>query len=241
MAGSINSMAGAADIKRLESQLGYVFKDPSLLSQALTHRSFSAGHNERLEFLGDSVLNCVVSIILYTRFPAHDEGKLSRIRSHLVRQDCLARLGEKLFLSSLMKLGEGELKSGGALRPSMLADAVEAILGAVLLDSDFDHASRVTRELIEPLLDEIPEHALGKDPKTRLQEILQGAYLPLPVYEVLVEGGTSQSPLFEVSCQVGSLSLAETGKGASRRLAEQEAAERLFEKIPVSILKKRTA
>ena len=222
----------------LQQTLQFEFADHALLQQALTHRSFSSMHNERLEFLGDSVLNCVVSQILYKRFPNDDEGKLSRIRSHLVRQDCLAKLGEKLALSSLLRLGEGEVKSGGALRPSILADTVEAIIGAISIDAGFEKAAQITRELIEPLLDEIPSQSLGKDAKTRLQEVMQAAHMPLPAYKVLVEGGTAHSPVFEVLCDIPSLKLSQTGQGSSRRAAEQEAAERLFERLPSFILKK---
>ncbi len=225
----------------LQEQLGYQFTRLDGLVQALTHRSHSAGHNERLEFLGDSVLNCVVSVILYNRHPQEDEGRLSRMRSHLVRQDCLARLGEKLELSPLLRLGEGEIKSGGASRPSILADAVEAIIGAILMDGGFDAADRVIRSLIEPLLDDMPVQALGKDAKTRLQEFLQAARLPLPAYQVVVEGGTAQSTHFEVRCDVAPLQLSAIGTGTSRRMAEQAAAEHLFEHIPPHLLKKHTS
>lgn len=212
-------------ISPLEEVIGYKFNDPSVMKRALTHRSYSANHNERLEFLGDSVLNCAVSILLFDQHPNLDEGKLSRIRSHLVKQDCLAVIGRQLELEKYLSLGSGEIKSGPVIRDSIIADAVEALFGAILLDSNFDTAKACVIKLIQPVLSSKPVEFLGKDPKTRLQEHLQARKLRLPQYEVLVEGGTSASPEFTVRCSVEELKLAKEGVGQSRRLAEQKAAE----------------
>ncbi len=209
----------------LQEKLEYRFKDIALLQRALTHRSFCQQHNERLEFLGDGMLNFAVADLLYRRFPESDEGRLSRMRSHLVRQDCLARLGADLNLSDLLSLGEGEKKSGGARRASMLADAFESLVGAIYLDGGFEKAFAIVSRLIEPILEQTGPEALGKDPKTQLQEHLQGARLTLPVYKVLVEGGSAQSSQFEVVCELQSFDLQTRGVGCSRRAAEQAAAQ----------------
>lgn len=210
---------------QLQDSLGYQFNELSILQRALTHRSYASVHNERLEFLGDSVLNCAVSILLYEQYPDLDEGKLSRVRSHLVKQDCLAEVGRRMGLDHYLFLGTGEIKSSPVIKDSIIADALEAVFGAVLLDSCFDTARDCVIGLIRPVLDSKPIEFLGKDPKTRLQEHLQARRFQLPAYEVLVEGGTSVSPEFHVRCHVAQLDLAKEGTGHSRRLAEQRAAE----------------
>lgn len=216
---------------RLEKELAYSFKDLGLLKQALTHRSFSAAHNERLEFLGDSVLNCAAAILLYDKFAEVDEGKLSRVRSHLVRQDCLAQIGRNLSLEEVLSVGSGELKSAATLKDSIVADAVEAIFGAILLDSGFEAAKNCVIRLLTPVLNSTPIEMLGKDAKTRLQEHLQANKLKLPVYSVKVEGGTANSPEFVVECKVEDLNLKASGSGQSRRVAEQLAAELILNTI----------
>lgn len=216
---------------RLEKELGYSFKDLGLLKLALTHRSYSSAHNERLEFLGDSVLNCAAAILLFDKFSEVDEGKLSRVRSHLVRQDCLAQIGRNLSLEEVLSVGSGELKSSSTLKDSIVADAVEAIFGAILLDSGFEAAKACVTRLITPVLNSTPIELLGKDPKTRLQEHLQANKLKLPVYSVKVEGGTASSPAFVVECRVDDLNLKASGSGQSRRVAEQLAAELIIKTI----------
>ncbi|MDH4395812.1 MAG: ribonuclease III [Limnobacter sp.] len=216
---------------RLEKELAYSFKDLGLLKLALTHRSFSASHNERLEFLGDSVLNCAAAILLFDKFSEVDEGKLSRVRSHLVRQDCLAQIGRNLSLEDVLSVGTGELKSSSTLKDSIVADAVEAIFGAILLDSGFEAAKACVIRLLTPVLNSTPIEMLGKDPKTRLQEHLQANKLKLPVYSVTVEGGTASSPEFVVECRVEDLNVKASGRGQSRRVAEQVAAELILNTI----------
>lgn len=209
----------------LEKALSYVFKDKALLRTATTHRSHSSQHNERLEFLGDSVLNCAASILLFQSHPDMDEGKLSRVRSHLVKQDCLAQIGRNLQLEQYLNLGAGELKSASTIKDSIVADALEAVFGAILLDDGFEAARDCVIRLLTPVLLDTPLESLGKDPKTRLQELLQSRKMKLPVYRVLVEGGTSASPEFSVECSVGDVDMAQVGQGHSRRLAEQQAAQ----------------
>lgn len=218
-------------IQALEQALGYSFKSHALLKVALTHRSHSADHYERLEFLGDSVLNCAVSILLYNTQPNEDEGKLSRVRSHLVRQDCLAAVGRRLNLDQMLYLGAGELKGGSQIRDSIVADALEALIGAVLLDAGFDQAQTCVFHLLKPVLTESPAESLGKDAKTRLQELLQAKRMKLPVYTVLVEGGSVSSPEFKVECVIETPSMSQTGTGPSRRVAEQQAAQALLQEI----------
>ncbi|WP_284280346.1 MULTISPECIES: ribonuclease III [Limnobacter] len=219
----------SSSLQALQSALGHMFSQPDLLSMALTHRSFSAAHNERLEFLGDSVLNCSASILLYHDFPDMDEGKLSRIRSHLVKQDCLASIGRRINLESVLILGTGELKSASRIKDSIVADAVEALIGAVLLDAGFEKARDCVFKLLRPVLAETPIESLGKDPKTRLQELLQSRKKGLPVYAVLVEGGTSASPEFKVECVISDFDIRKSGVGHSRRVAEQQAAQAVLE------------
>lgn len=217
--------------ERLQQGIDYRFSDPGLLTQALTHRSYSALHNERLEFLGDSVLNCVVAAELFERFGALPEGELSRLRAHLVRQHALHGIAQTLGLGEHLLLGEGELKSGGFARPSILADAFEALVGAIFLDGGFEAARQTVRRLYEPLLSGLDPRALGKDPKTLLQEFLQARQIGLPQYSVLATRGAAHKQSFEVECLIPQLSVRTTGSGSSRRTAEQEAAMRAFEQI----------
>lgn len=219
------------DRDRLQRDIGYRFSESRLLAQALTHRSYGTPHNERLEFLGDSVLNCVVAVELFERFGALPEGELSRLRAHLVRQRALHGLAQALGLGRHLQLGEGELKSGGSARPSILADAFEAIVGAIFLDGGFGAAREAVRRLYEPLLADLDPQALGKDPKTLLQELLQARKIALPRYSVLATRGAAHEQQFEVECLIPQLSVRTIGSGSSRRTAEQEAAMRAFEQI----------
>lgn len=215
----------------LENALGYRFREPRLLVQALTHRSHSSPHNERLEFLGDSVLNCVMALTLYDRYPKLKEGELSRLRASLVRQEALHRVAEILQLGQHLALGEGELKSGGFRRPSILADALEAIFGAVLLDAGFEEVRALILRLFEPLLTEPAGGTPTKDPKTALQEYLQGKRLPLPLYQLRNTRGEAHAQEFEVECQVPDLKLAVVGTGPSRRAAEQDSAQKILDQL----------
>jgi len=215
----------------LQVRLQHHFAAPALLARALTHRSFSADHNERLEFLGDAVLNCVIAIALYARFPQLPEGELSRLRAHLVRQDSLHRLAVRLNLGEYLVLGEGELKSGGAGRPSMLADALEAIFGAIHLDGGFEAARRVIEHTYaEDLAELVPGKDL-KDAKTRLQEWLQGRRKPLPKYVVLDTSGLAHAQQFQVACEIDAFGIRTLGTGSSRRIAEQMAAENALKEL----------
>ncbi len=219
------------DLDRLQEVIGYRFANLDLLREALTHRSFGQSHNERLEFLGDSVLNCVVSGELFSRYGNLKEGELSRLRAHHVRQESLYRVAQKLELGGFLRLGEGELKSGGFTRPSMLADAFEALIGAVYLDGGFSMAQSVLRRLLDVPLRENDPDSFGKDPKTLLQEHLQGRRLGLPKYAVVATRGAAHDQEFEVECLIDGLSVRTLGSGSSRRMAEQQAAQRAFEKI----------
>jgi ribonuclease-3 len=212
-------------------QLGYQFAQPQLLQRALTHRSFSAAHNERLEFLGDSVLNCTIAKYLFDTFPDLPEGDLSRLRSNLVNQQTLAILAQQLNLGEQLSLGEGERKSAGFRRPSILADALEAIFGAVLQDANFAKAEKVVLGLYVPFIAQSDLQSLGKDAKTLLQEYLQGRKLALPQYNVTEIKGEAHAQTFVVSCEVAQLNLTTQGEGASRRIAEQIAAERAYQQI----------
>jgi len=216
------------DYGPLQRKLGHSFAHASLLQQALTHRSHSTPHNERLEFLGDSVLNCCVAHELYQRFGELKEGELSRLRANLVRQEALAELAQELELGTYLRLGEGELKSGGFRRPSILADGLEALFGAVFLDGGYPAAQVVIRGLYASLLDHLDPQTLGKDPKTLLQELLQARRIPLPQYAVVGTQGAAHKQLFQVECQIPQLAIRTTGYGASRRIAEQEAAQLAF-------------
>jgi ribonuclease-3 len=213
------------DFAELERRLGHAFKDPDLARQALTHRSFGTPHNERLEFLGDSLLNCAVATLLYERFPKLPEGDLSRLRAALVNQSSLSEVALSLGLGDRLRLGEGELKSGGFRRPSILADALEALLGAVFLDGGFEVTRRVVEQLLEEKLKRAQDAPVDKDPKTELQEHLQGRKLQLPRYAVMKTEGEAHDQTFTVECVVDDLGLKATGLGASRRVAEQAAAQ----------------
>ncbi|HEY2255521.1 MAG TPA: ribonuclease III [Variovorax sp.] len=208
----------------LQGRLQHSFADPRLLQQALTHRSFSADHNERLEFLGDSVLSLAVSHLLYARLPDLPEGDLSRVRANLVKQDTLHRLALKLALSPLLRLGEGEARSGGPGRPSILADALEALIGAVYLDAGYGPAQALVHRLYEAIAITPRMEAAAKDPKTELQEWLQGQKMKLPLYRVVGTLGAAHKQTFDVECEVPDLGLAERGIGGSRRAGEQAAA-----------------
>ena len=208
--------------------LGHVFRRPELLHQALTHRSFAAEHNERLEFIGDGVLNCAIALMLYERFPQMPEGDLSRMRAGLVNRDTLHRHAAALGLGATIRLGEGEAKSGGAARPSILADALEAVLGAIFLDAGYAAAhAAIERIYADDLAGADTE--IAKDPKTRLQEWLQGRRLPVPEYAIVEVRGEAHLQIFEVVCRITTLDIAATGTGASRRAAEQAAAAQAYE------------
>jgi ribonuclease-3 len=212
-------------VTELEQRLGYIFGDPALLARALTHRSHGAEHNERLEFVGDAVLNCVVAAALYRRFPQLPEGDLSRIRANLVNRDCLLLRAQELGMSRLIRLGEGEVRSGGASRPSILADATEALFGAIFLDGGFEAAREVIEHCYAEAVSGVDPAASGKDPKTRLQEWLQAKGMPLPEYAITAIDGEAHKQTFTVSCRVPVLGHETTGHGSSRRVAEQEAAQ----------------
>ena len=212
----------------LQRKLGYRFAQATLLQQALTHRSHGTPHNERIEFLGDSVLNCCIAQELYRRFGELKEGELSRLRANLVRQETLAELARELELGTYLRLGEGELKSGGFRRPSILADGLEALFGAIFLDGGFAAVQDVIRGLYASLLEHLDPQAPGKDPKTLLQELLQARKIALPQYAVVATRGAAHKQLFQVECQIPQLAIHTTGFGASRRIAEQEAAQLAF-------------
>jgi len=208
-----------------------------LLQLALTHRSHSAVHNERLEFLGDSILNCVVASLLYGRYTKIDEGDLSRVRANLVKQQTLYEIAQKLELSQYLRLGEGELKSGGFRRPSILADTLEALFGAIFLDAGFDTACNVIRALYIPILDTVDPKTLGKDAKTLLQEFLQGKKIALPQYNVVATHGAAHNQEFEVECLVPKLDIQVFGTGGSRRAGEQAAAKLALEAVQAALTK----
>lgn len=219
------------DYEPLQRKLGYSFVRAPLLQQALTHRSHSTPHNERAEFLGDSVLNCCIAYELYQRFGELREGELSRLRANLVRQEALAELAQGLDLGNYLRLGEGEQKSGGFRRPSILADALEALFGAVFLDGGFDAAQGVIRTLYASSLEGLDPRTQGKDPKTLLQELLQARKIPLPQYSVVATEGAAHKQMFQVECLIPKLAIRTTGRGTSRRIAEQEAAQLAFAEI----------
>ena len=208
----------------LQSRLQHQFSDPSLLQRAVTHRSFSAEHNERLEFLGDSVLNLAVSTLLYLRLQAQSEGDLSRVRANLVKEGTLHQLAKDLRLEQVLHLGEGEARSGGHQRPSILADALEAVIGAVYLDAGYAVAEALVLRLYEAVEINPQMQAAAKDAKTALQEWLQGRKMQLPQYRVVGTAGVAHRQTFEVECAIAELALAQRGSGTSRRAAEQSAA-----------------
>ena len=225
------------DLTLLQKRLNHTFKDAALLQQALTHRSHSSLHNERLEFLGDSILNCVVASLLFDRYTRIDEGDLSRVRANLVKQQTLYEIAQRLELSQFLRLGEGELKSGGFRRPSILADTLEALFGAIYLDSGFDAARGVIRALYIPILDSVDPKTLGKDAKTLLQEFLQGKKIPLPQYNVVATHGAAHNQQFEIECLVPKLDIHVFGTGGSRRAGEQAAAKLALEAVQAALAK----
>ena len=220
-----------SDLADLERRLGHTFADPELARQALTHRSFGTPHNERLEFLGDSLLNCAVATLLYERFPRLPEGDLSRLRAALVNQRSLAEVALALGLGEKLRLGEGELKSGGFRRPSILADALEALLGALFLDSGFEAVRKAVGLVLADKIESAAQKPVDKDPKTALQEHLQGRGLALPRYSVQKTEGEAHEQTFVVECRVDDLAIAATGTGASRRAAEQGAASEVLAQV----------
>jgi ribonuclease-3 len=225
------------NLQLLQTRLGYTFQDAGLLQQALTHRSHSSVHNERLEFLGDSILNCVVASVLYERFNTLDEGDLSRLRANLVKQQSLYEIAQKLELSQFLRLGEGELKSGGFRRPSILADTLEALLGAIFLDAGFNAARDVIRAFYIPILETVDPRTLGKDAKTLLQEFLQSKKISLPTYNVVATHGAAHSQEFEIECLVPKLGIQVFGRGGSRRAGEQAAARLALEAAEKALVK----
>ncbi|MDP2679310.1 MAG: ribonuclease III [Rhodoferax sp.] len=224
-----------AGLVTLQQRLQYQFNDSSLLKRALTHRSYSSDHNERLEFLGDSVLGVVVADMLYRRLQNLPEGDLSRVRANLVKQDTLHQLAVSLGLPDVILLGEGELRSGGQKRPSILADALEALIGAVYLDAGFAVAQALVQRLYQAVQINPEMDAIGKDPKTELQEWLQGRRLKLPSYRVVATLGAAHKQSFDVECEIPELKRAERGIGGSRRAAEQAAATAMLEILKTTV------
>jgi ribonuclease-3 len=218
----------------LQQRLGYRFVQPRLLQRALTHRSFGADHNERLEFLGDAVLSAAISALLYERFAGSDEGDLTRVRAHLVREDSLHRLALGLGLPDVLRLSEGEARGGGAQRPSILADALEAVIGGVFLDGGFEPVQALVRRLFGDVIAGTDADSWSKDAKTELQEWLQARKLPVPAYSIVATRGQAHAQTFQVECVVAALGLREQGEGRSRRAAEQEAARRMLDTLKAS-------
>jgi ribonuclease-3 len=218
----------------LEQRLGYRFREPALLARALTHRSFGADHNERLEFLGDAVLALAVASLLFERFSGSDEGDLTRVRAHLVREDSLHRAAITAGLPGVLRLSDGEARGGGAQRPSILADAMEAILGAVFVDGGFAPAAALVQRLFGEQIAAADTDQWSKDAKTELQEWLQARRLPVPAYRIAATFGEKHAQLFEVECAVPVLGLAHGGRGRSRRAAEQAAARSMLEALKAS-------
>lgn len=224
-----------ADLVALQQRLQHPFADTSLLKRAVTHRSFSSDHNERLEFLGDSVLGVVVADMLYQRLQKLPEGDLSRVRANLVKQDTLHQLALSLGLPEVILLGEGEMRSGGQKRPSILADALEALIGAVYLDAGFSAAQALVQRLYQAVQINPEMEAIGKDPKTELQEWLQGRRMKLPGYRVVATLGAAHKQSFDVECEIPELNRAERGIGGSRRAAEQAAATAMLEILKATV------
>ena len=218
-------------LAELQRRLQHTFSNPALLRQALTHRSFSSDHNERLEFLGDSVLSLAVSDLLYQRLSELPEGDLSRVRANLVRQETLHQLCVDLGLPEMIRLGEGEMRSGGQKRPSILADALEAVIGAVYLDGGFTVAQGLVQRLFNALEINPGMDAISKDPKTELQEWLQGRKMKVPLYRVVGTQGAAHKQIFDVECEVIELNLNERGIGGSRRAGEQAAAAAMLQTL----------
>ena len=221
-------------LEALQQRIGHRFADPRLLTRALTHRSYSAGHNERLEFLGDAVLSLAISGLLYEHFSGSDEGDLTRVRAHLVREDSLHRVALQLGLPEVVRLSDGEARGGGAQRASILADALEAVLGATYIDGGFDAARALVQRWFGEIIATTEIANWAKDAKTELQEWLQGRRLPVPAYRIVATRGQAHAQTFEVECAVPALGLAESGEGRSRRIAEQEAARRMLDVLKAS-------
>ncbi len=222
-------------MRELQQRLQHQFTNSALLTRALTHRSFSSDHYERLEFLGDSVLGLAVSDLLYARLGKLPEGDLSRVRANLVKQDTLHQLAVNLGLPEVIRLGEGEMRSGGHKRPSILADTLEAIIGAVYLDAGFAPAQALVQRLFQAIEINPQMEAIGKDPKTELQEWLQGRKMKLPVYKVVGTIGAAHKQSFDVECEIPALQLAERGIGGSRRSGEQAAASAMLQTLRAKI------
>ena len=220
----------------LQQRIGHRLRDPALLIRALTHRSFGADHNERLEFLGDAVLSLTVSSLLFDRFSGSDEGDLTRVRAHLVREDSLHRMALQLGLPEVLRLSEGEARGGGAQRPSILADALEALIGATFLDGGFGAAHELVNRLFGEVIATTDTASWAKDAKTELQEWLQARRLPIPGYRISATRGQAHAQTFEVECSVPALALTQSGEGRSRRMAEQEAARRMVDLLKSSDL-----
>ena len=218
-------------LKKLQNTIDYSFRQPEILEQAMTHRSFSAKNNERLEFIGDSILNYVVAKMLFDAFPDLPEGRLSRLRANLVNQEVLAEIARELHLGDALFLGQGELKSGGFDRPSILSDAMEALFAAVSLDADFTHAERIVRQLFQKRITEIDLTAHAKDAKTLLQETLQGMRLPLPKYRIVKHSDKDSEQVFEIECDLGELGKKFYATAHARRAAEQIAAKAAIDYI----------
>ena len=216
-------------LTQVQAVIGYEFKECSFLEVALTHRSAGNPNNERLEFLGDAMLGAIIADELYKKFPGGDEGQLTRLRSSLVRKQTLAGLAREMDLGSYLKLGEGELKTAGWRRASILENTLESIIGAVYLDSDFERCQIFVRNIFKNLLASISLDDIQKDPKTKLQEHLQSRKMPVPVYEVLSTTGKSHQQIFTVSCHCDELPAAVQAQGSSRRKAEQAAAQQVLE------------
>ena len=218
-------------LAQLSKKIGYTFKNEKLLLRALTHRSAKGSHNERLEFLGDSILGFIIAQALFEKFPKQNEGDLTRMRSSLVKGVTLAELGRTFDLGDHLILGPGELKSGGHRRESILEDAIEAIIGAVYLDSDIETCRQLVLQWFEKRLSEIKPGQEQKDPKTRLQEYLQGRKIALPQYEVVEIKGQSHNQEFTVRCSTDVIEQSVTTTGSSRRKAEQAAAQKVLKLI----------
>lgn len=226
-------MSSQPDLEKLQRRLGYQFEDPERLLLALTHRSHGGQNNERLEFLGDSIVNMVIAEYLYRHFEKAREGQLSRLRARMVKSVTLAEIGREFELGNYLRLGPGELKSGGFRRESILADAVESVIGAIYLDSDFHTCREQILRWFEVRLKKLDLQDTQKDPKTRLQEYLQSRQFPLPLYEVISVDGEAHAQTFNISCALPSLDRKTSGIGSSRRIAEQEAARNALKKMGV--------
>ena len=218
----------------LQQRLGHRFANAGLLTRALTHRSFGADHNERLEFLGDAVLSLAISSLLFDRFAGSDEGDLTRVRAHLVREETLHRVALQIGLPEVVNLSDGEARGGGAQRASILADALEALIGAAFLDGGFEAARLIVQRLFGETINSTDIGNWAKDAKTELQEWLQARRLPVPTYRISATRGQAHAQTFDVECSVPALGLTESGEGRSRRIAEQEAARRMLDGLKAS-------